>query len=183
MSTLVFERGPPRDRFGLKGARAAEWLMAHGIVVPMEPNTWASSPAGGDDALFVARLGIGEFFLEDTAGGGGLRGIAPAPEAHPPGVYPVLREDTAFLLAGEASCDVLAQVCDVNFADIKLESHPVVLTLMIGVAVLVVPHAPESEPHYRIWCDPTFAPYLEAAVGTVVGDCGGRLQAISRGRE
>ena len=177
MTALVFQRREARDRIGLKGPRAAEWLAGHGIVVPMAPNTWAVSaaPLMPDDALLAARLGTGEFFLEDRAGGTALRGLELAAETTP-GVYPVLREDAAFLLFGEGSPDVLAQVCNVNFADLELDSHLVIMTLMIGVSVLVVPQAAGPKSLYRIWCDPTFAPYLGKTLGAVVVECGGNYK-------
>jgi sarcosine oxidase subunit gamma len=73
---------------------------------------------------------------------------------------------------------VLAQVCNVNFAGLALDSHPVIMTLMLGVAVLVVPQGPhiagrDSERRYRIWCDPTFGPFLGEAVGGVIVESGG----------
>jgi hypothetical protein len=58
--------------------------------------------------------------LEDGAGGSGLRDLEPRPGAHPPGVYPVLREDASFLLQGSGAFEVMAQVCNVNFADLDL---------------------------------------------------------------
>jgi sarcosine oxidase subunit gamma len=180
MTALTFHRREARDRFGLKGPRASEWLAAHDIVLPT-PNSWTSSPAGHDagapdDALLVARLGTGEFFLEDCAGGTQLRSIEAYPEAYPSGVYPVLRQDAAFLLSGEDSLDVLAQVCNVNFAELALDSHPVIMTLMIGVSVLVVPQDAGTERRYRIWCDPTFGPYLGQSLGMVVVECGGNYR-------
>jgi sarcosine oxidase, subunit gamma len=185
MSALEFETRAPRDRLGLKGPRAAEWLVTQSIMLPVAPNTWASSASSSadsgarDDALLVARLGVGEFFLEDCAGGTTLRAIAPAPESALPGVYPVLREDSAFLLSGEGSHDVLAQVCNVNFADLDLASRPVIMTLMIGVAVLVVPDGAGIERRYRIWCDPTFGSYLGDTLGAVVIECGGRVTGVT----
>jgi sarcosine oxidase subunit gamma len=112
-------------------------------------------------------------------------------------VYPVIREDWAFLLGGEGVHEVLAQVCNVNFAALPLDSHPVIMTLMIGVAVLVVP---QNEPgqqrataergdavgrgvaagrRYRIWCDPTFGPYMSESLGAVVIECGGSYRGVS----
>jgi sarcosine oxidase, subunit gamma len=181
MTALTLQRRKARHRFGLKGPRAEEWLAERGVVVPTAPNTWAVSGETTvlDDALLAARLGTGEFFLEDCVGGITLSGIEPAPETHPPGVYPVLREDAAFLLFGEGSHDVLAQVCNVNFADLQLDSRPVIMTLMIGVAVLVVPQNAGAERRYRIWCDPTFAPYLGESLGTVVSECGGNYRRES----
>jgi sarcosine oxidase subunit gamma len=105
-------------------------------------------------------------------------------------VYPVLREDWAFRLGGDQVHDVLAQVCNVNFAALPLASRPVIMTLMIGVAVLVVPQSVggrdgaagqigAAERHYRIWCDPTFGPYLGESLGAVVIECGGRYTGVS----
>jgi sarcosine oxidase subunit gamma len=181
MNALELSRGGPRGRFGLKGPRAVEWLQEHGIGVPAVPNTWTetAASAGQGDALLVARLGSAEFFLEDPAGAAFLRGIEPKPEAHPPGVYPVLRQDAAFSLRGAAVHDVLAQVCNVNFADFALDSRPVIMTLMIGVSVLVVPREMGGARRYRIWCDPTFAPYLGESLEAVVIECGGHYRGES----
>jgi len=195
MSTLALKLHEPCDRLGLKGPRAAEWLAAHGIVLPMAPNSCThAEQALTADALLVARLGQLEFYLEDAAAGTTLKRIAPSLNAHPPGVYPVLREDWAFQLGGEGADDVLAQVCNVNFAALSLASHPVIMTLMIGVAVLIVPQSVASAPgapsgadasngaverQYRIWCDPTFGPYLGESLGAVVIECGGRYTGVS----
>lgn len=187
MSDLLLELRDKRDRLGLKGPRAANWLAAQGIDVPATPNTWTHSEgAMGADALLVARLGTAEFFLEDGTAGTMLRRISPALDKNPPGVYPVLREDWAFRLGGERVHDVLAQVCNVNFAALPLDSRPLIMTLMIGVAVLVVPQSvvgggPDGAAgrHYRIWCDPTFGPYLGESLGAVVIECGGSYTGAS----
>lgn len=175
-----------RDRLGLKGPRAAEWLAANGIVVPTAPNTWThSEEASAADGLLVARLGTTEFFLEDGMAGTALKRISPSLDEHPPGVYPVLREDWAFHLGGERVHEVLAQVCNVNFAALPLDCRPLIMTLMIGVAVLVVPQSGAGgqggavERRYRIWCDPTFGPYLGESLGAVVIECGGRYTGVS----
>src|SRR6202166_5403420 len=164
MSGLALEPLEHRERLGLKGPRAAQWLAANGVDLPMTPNTWMI-PAGASAAaaLLVARLGAAEFFLEEDTSGTTLKRIASSLHEHPPGVYPVMREDWAFGLGGERVHDVLAQVCNVNFAALPLDSRPLIMTLMIGVAVLVVPQIMVSaraggaaERRYRIWCDPTF---------------------------
>jgi sarcosine oxidase subunit gamma len=187
MSALALTLHGPRDRLGLKGPRAADWLRANGIPLPAAPNSWARPDgAGAADALLVARLGTAEFFLEEGPGGTTLKRLAPALDERLPGVYPVMREDWAFHLGGEGVHDALAQVCNVNFAALPLDSQPLIMTLMIGVAVLVVPQGgigaqdggaergDPAEHQYRIWCDPTFGPYLGASLGTVVVECGGR---------
>jgi sarcosine oxidase, subunit gamma len=176
MSALALKLHEHRDRLGLKGPRAGEWLAAHGIVLPATPNTWTHpEETFAADALLVARLGQLEFFLEDGMAGTTLKRISPSLDEHPPGVYPVLREDWAFQIGGERVHEVLAQVCNVNFAALTPASHPLIMTLMIGVAVLVVPQGDQ----YRIWCDPTFGPYLGESLGQVVIECGGRYTGAS----
>jgi sarcosine oxidase, subunit gamma len=186
MSALALKLREHRDRLGLKGPRAAEWLAAHGIALPMAPNSCMHAQETlAADALLVARLGQFEFFLEDAAAGTTLRRIAPSLNEHPPGVYPMLREDWAFQLGGEGAEDVLAQVCNVNFAALPFAAHPLIMTLMVGVAVLVVPQGGvgasggAAERQYRIWCDPTFGPYLGETLGAVVIECGGRYTGAS----
>jgi sarcosine oxidase subunit gamma len=199
MSALALKVREQRDRLGLKGPRAAEWLVAQRVVLPMAPNTWThSEDTEGADALLVARLGTGEFFLEDGTAGTTLERLAPALDEPPPGVYPVLREDWAFHLAGERAHEALAQVCNVNFAALSLVGRPLIMTLMIGVAVLVVPQSTAgAEPGgaaaragsaerggsddrcYRIWCDPSFGPYLGESLGAVVIECGGRYTGVT----
>jgi sarcosine oxidase subunit gamma len=191
MSAASLELREKRDRLGLKGPRAAQWLAAQGVELPMTPNTWTHSQGtGAEDPLLVARLGSAEFFLEDGTAGTALARISPSLDRDPPGVYPVLREDWAFGLDGDRVHDVLAQVCNVNFAALPLASRPVIMTLMIGVAVLVVPQSVggrdaaagqigAAERRYRIWCDPTFGPYLGESLGAVVIECGGRYTGVS----
>jgi sarcosine oxidase subunit gamma len=183
MTPLAFEIVDKRVCLGLKGPRAADWLAAQGIVLPMAPNSWTRAPsAGGTEGLLVARLGSAEFFLEDAAGSG-LEGMASALAADPPGVYPVLREDWTFHLSGTGVHEVLAQVCNVNFEGLALDSHPLIMTLMIGVAVLVVPQVmhegPDPERRYRIWCDPSFGPSLSETLGAVVVESGGIIRGVS----
>jgi sarcosine oxidase subunit gamma len=188
MSLLALEIVDQRVRLGLKGPRAADWLATQGIALPTAPNSWVcapsagSAPDGGTEGLLVARLGSAEFFLEDAAGGA-LEGISPALAADPPGVYPVLREDWTLHLSGAGAHQVLAQVCNVEFGALSLDSRPLVMTLMIGVAVLEVPQAVHGESEcarrYRIWCDPSFGPSLSETLGAVVVESGGIIRGVS----
>jgi len=168
--TLRVERLSGRALFGCKGPRAADWLIAQGIAIPASPNTWS----GASDARIVARLGSTEFFIEDAAAAGSVQPVASAFAATmPAGVYPVLREDCAFSLSGRDADALLAQVCNVNFAALDPAQHPVIMTLMVGVAVLIVPQATAAGRLYRIWCDPTYGTYLGSTLQGVVGECGG----------
>jgi sarcosine oxidase subunit gamma len=165
------------ERLGLKGPRAAEWLAAQGVAAPARANTWSRSPAGRADAL-IARLGASEFFLE-AHDPGALASLAADLAAEPAGVYPVLREDFAFRLSGPGVHDVLAQVCNVDFAGLDVEARPVIMTLMIGVAVLAVAGGGSAARHYQFWCDPTFGPSLRETLGALIVECGGTITGES----
>ncbi|GAC1306665.1 MAG: hypothetical protein NVSMB10_11580 [Steroidobacteraceae bacterium] len=179
MTALEFSRTAPRARLGIKGPGAERWLGALGIEVPPSPNSWVGEAGVDAEDLLVARLGTAEFFLEGASRGSRLSRILAAARAYPPGVYPVLREDAAFSLSGDRCLDVLAQTCNVNFADLALEARPIVLTLMIGVSVLIVPCTAAGRAEYRIWCDPTFGSYLEESLGGVVVESGGQHRGVA----
>lgn len=162
-----------RMQVGCKGPGALAWLQAAGLSLPAEPNTFTlMAPAEGEPPLLIARLGGSEFFLEAAAGTVSLLAVAAALEAPPAGVYPVLREDWTLRLAGQDVHDVLVQVCNVNFSALSPGTRPVVMTLMIGVGVVVVPEI-EGQAAYRIWCDPSYGPYLSETLGSIVTEYGG----------
>ena len=183
MSALALEVGDDAAHTGLKGPRAAEWLVAQGVAVPAGPNSWERSPIGSTGSLLVARLGQTEFFLEEPPlekhGGSALERIRSALAAEAAGVYPVLREDFAFRLSGEGVHDALAQVCNVDFARIYLDARPVIMTIMTGVAVLALPEEIDGARQYRFWCDPTFAPCLSETLGALVVECGGIIRGVA----
>jgi sarcosine oxidase subunit gamma len=151
-------------RIGLKGPNAAAWLGQQGIPLPERANTWCTT--GDDEQDICVRLGASEFLLE-RADGNALRKLQGEIAAHIPGVYPVLREDCAFVIAGDAADDVLAQMCNVNFAALRAEAREAVMTLMIGVAVTVVPQGNAAQRRYRLWCDPTFGDYVWSSLNEV----------------
>ncbi|MBC8026373.1 MAG: methylglutamate dehydrogenase [Steroidobacteraceae bacterium] len=153
-------------RFGVKGPCAAEVLAESGFAVPATANTWAMLE-GGDAADVIARLGNTEFFVESRGENSSLSGLEARLAGGVPGAYPVLREDFAIALGGNAAPDVLAQVCNIDFAALDLAARPIVMTSMIGVGVLVLPQVSDGI-IYRIWCDPSYGPYLESELGAVV---------------
>ena len=157
-----------RERIGCKGPGAEAWLRDAGFDLPAGANRFVA-----DASLLIARLGYSEFFLEAAAGSPPLAALAAGLERAPAGVYPVLREDWRLTLCGADVHQVLAQVCNVDFAALDARSNPVVMTMMIGVAVLVVPLAAAGAPAYAIWCDPSYGPYLSGTLGSVVVESGG----------
>lgn len=154
-------------RFGVKGPRAAAILAESGVAVPARANTWAALEGGGDTADVIARLGSTEFFIESRGEFPGLAVLEARLAAGEAGAYPVLREDLAVVLGGAAAPDVLAQVCNIDFAALDLAAQPIVMTSMIGVGVLVLPRIADGT-IYRIWCDPSFGAYLQSGLESVI---------------
>lgn len=141
---------------GLKGPRAAAWLAERGIAVPPRANTWCGE--------LIARLGETEFFLEGDVAG-------KVAETPPPGVYAVLRQDTAIALSGSRINELLLQTCSVDFT--AIHGDALVMTSMVGVPVLVIPQQRDGMPLMRIWADPTFGPYLWQTLLDIVRELGG----------
>ena len=173
-----------RVRVGLKGPRAPEWLEELGCVLPALSNSWRAIHDQSDS--IIARLGSTEFFLEESLPGAFVAQVSDALRAPVEGVYSVLREDRAFVLSGIEADDVLAQVCNVEFKRVSRSERHVVMTMMIGIAVLVIPQdgkwgqSPFSDEQemgivpaanggcYRIWCDPSYGDYLWSSLQDVM---------------
>jgi len=157
----------PQRRFGVKGPRAAELLGQLELAVPARPNTWSPlRDSDRDDSWnVIGRLGSTEFFIEEGGDGSGIAALEKLTSDGVAGAFPVLREDFGVVLGGKRAADVLAQVCNVNFA--ALPQHAVVMTLMIGVSVLVIPQMTDATV-YRIWCDPSFGSYLQSELEKMV---------------
>lgn len=154
-------------RMGFKGQGVAAWLAEQGLPALPQPNTWAPLASGG----LIARLGLTEYLIED-----GMSGRASARLAHrEPAlrVYPVLRQDLALVLCGEAIDELLLQTCNVNFRALDLATRPVVLTSMAGVAVTVLPGERLGRPYYRLWADGTYGVYLWETLAGIAAELGG----------
>jgi sarcosine oxidase subunit gamma len=172
-----------RRRLGCKGAQAPRWLAEHGVPVPAAFNHFVEH-----DGLLVARLAATEFLLEAQSGLPPILARTAAAlqarvDAQGSGVYPVLREDAAIELGGAYANDLLVQTCNVNFRPLATAAAAaagaLVMTQMIGVSVLVVPQRRGEGVVYRLWCDPTFGPYLWSTLLEIAEDLdGGMLPSI-----
>lgn len=156
-------------RFGVKGTNAADWLLSQSITTPDRPNTWNTLPDGG----IIARLGLTEFFIEDSLQSRFAVNLAEACQQPPAKVYPVLRQDAAIVLCGAAINELLLQTCSFNFRALSLMARPVILTSMVGVAVTILPGERDGQPFYRIWCDGTYGAYIWETLRAIVEEMGG----------
>ena len=154
-------------RFGVKGPGAGAWLESQGVVLPGHANSWTALPGGG----VIARLGRSEYFLEDGPSGDTVQRMQAAPGLGAEGAYPVIRQDTALALLGPRSNELLVQACNVNFeATARQEA---VMTQMVGVSVLIIRRDLGQQQCHRLWCDPTFAPYLWDTLAGIAAELGG----------
>jgi sarcosine oxidase, subunit gamma len=156
-------------KFGLKGPAAAQWLESRDISLPAKANGWMVLPGAG----VLARLGRNEFFLEDGTAADTVGAIRSALGTGLADAYPVIRQDAGFALAGARVNELLVQTCNVNFEEFGPEERIAVMTQMIGVSVLAIRTNYKKLPCYRIWCDPTFAPYFWETVSEIAGELGG----------
>lgn len=157
------------DRAGIKGPEAVRWLERLNIPVPAHANAWTGLPGGG----VIARLGRTEFFLEDGTTGDTASRVRDALRTEISGVYPVIRQDAGIALVGRRVNELLVQTCNVNFQELDSASRTVVMTMMVGVAVLVIRQDHRNFPGFRIWCDATYAPYLWETLAGIASELGG----------
>lgn len=157
------------QRTGLKGPGAGEWLRARGVPVPARPNAWTPLERGG----LVARLGRSEFLLEDRPQGNSALAVHAGLRTAQSGVYPVLRQDAALLVRGEAVQELFAQTCNIDFSALPPQERTVTLTMMVGVAVTIIDTSLDDKPGYRIWCDGTYGAYLWDTLLEIAAELGG----------
>jgi sarcosine oxidase, subunit gamma len=157
-------------RTGLKGPGAASWLQARNLHVPEHANSWSALDSGG----LVARLGRNEFMLEDGPHGAVVSGVVGDLAAPPVNVYPVLRQDAALIMRGEAVHELLTQTCSIDFSSIPTRDQVVTLTMLAGIAVTVIDDsAAHPLPCFRLWCDGTYGIYLWETLLEIAGELGG----------
>ena len=141
-------------KLGLKGRGAAGWLTAQGIDVPADTfGARQQEPEG-----IAVRIGDDECFLESGLSG---QPVAALSERFGPAqrdAYHVERQDATFVLTGSSALRVMTQVCGVNFEEAP--AWRVVYSRVAGVSAALLPTPGDDVPQYRIWVDPTSAPYL-----------------------
>jgi sarcosine oxidase subunit gamma len=163
-------------RTGLKGTGAAPWLQSRSVGVPERANCWC----GLQDGALIARLGRSEFLIEDGPRGTAVSSICDALATPVSGVYPVLRQDAALMLRGEAAPEVLAQTCGIDLSGGALEERAVSLTTMAGISVIIIDvSSAHALPCYRIWCDGTYGRYLWETLLEIAIELGGGAAGLS----
>lgn len=178
MSALQLETVHGRRRVGCKGPAAESWLATHGIRVPRAANSYEVDETG----VLAARLATSEFLLESTQTAsdepiGSLRNALHSGE-YPKGVYPVLRSDFVLEISGVRSDELFLQTCAVDVAPVARASTasmgPIVMTSMIGVAVVLACRQTPGSPRFTVWSDPSYSTYFHTQLQAIAADVIGR---------
>ncbi|MDP7018579.1 MAG: hypothetical protein QGG36_22465 [Pirellulaceae bacterium] len=160
-------------KLGVKGGDAEDWLSNNGIYIPAETLGVAKLSAGG----FVARIGEGEFFLEDGVDSATLPHLASQIDDFDGEMYGVEHQEATIVLSGPHSHEVMRQTCGVDFNSIAPDQ--IVFTRVAGVSCSVLPDR-DAEPVYRVWVDPSYAVYLWETLVEIVEDLGGAVVGADR---
>ena len=144
-------------RLGFKGPRAVEFAAEFAAPLPA-PNRAATLDGGAQ----LLRLGASEFVL-DASTAADDAALAPLRERLAqagPGVVDVIHEDGALLLHGPRVRDLLLQTCALDLAAADAAPDEVVMTQVVGVAVVATRHRVGGLVAVRLVADPTWLPYL-----------------------
>ncbi len=178
MSELKLDAVVGRARVGCKGPAAESWLATHGVRVPRDANSYHIDERG----VLTARLATSEFLLESTETAsegivGSIRSTLHSGD-YPKGVYPVLRSDFLLEISGAQSEELFLQTCAVDLAPVARASTastgPIVMTSMIGVAVVLACRQVPGSTRFTVWSDPSYSTYFHSQLQTIAADVIGR---------
>ena len=156
MNALTLTDQSHLPRAGVKGPGAAAWLKNLGLLVPESGNCWQPLSSG-----LIARLGQSEYLVEGPQ-------AAALDTTLAPGVYPVLRQDTALYLRGGQLNALLLETCSVDCLALDPLTRPVLLTSMAGVTVTLIPELHQDIPGCYLWCDHTYGTWLSDTLAEVI---------------
>ena len=140
-----------QPRFGLKGRAAAGWLVARGIEIPQQPNTWLALQNQGR----ILRLGRGEFLVEGEL----AVTLSVVWQDGQPDLYRVPRYDFGCVLSGEAIPALLQEICALDTRAHSMGDQ-VLMTQAAGISVTLLCETHTDAPVYRLWCDATYGDYM-----------------------
>ncbi len=155
-------------RVVIKGPQAAAFLQSRNIPIPESILKFAPLENGG----LIIRTGSSEFFLEEGVGGNIVASVEQAlGSSCPPGVYPVLRQDTSLVLSGSRAGELFRHVSSYDF--INEPHHDLVFTPIAGVSCSVLRQTINGFPAFRLWTDGTYGTYIWHTLLEVAQELGG----------
>jgi len=155
-------------RFGVKGAKAAEWLSGQGVMLPESNNSWLEiSPTS-----LAMRLGSSEFMIESQATEN-LPTLSNSDQFATPGVYKVQRADAAFIISGQQALNLLSELCTLDLAGEALSENKLLMTQIAGISAILLKQSINGKDAYRIWCDGTYGHYMWETLLEIATELGG----------
>lgn len=163
-----------RQRFGVKGLQASQWLASQKIKTPDSVNSWLI-----DKNVLVLRLGSSEFLIEEQVSGDVCKQLNLACQINTPGVYKVLRADAAFIISGDEIVTLLSELCKLDFSEKVLTSNQVMMTQIADISATVVPGIINGKLMIRLWCDGTYGAYMWRVLHQLAQELGGGAVGFS----
>lgn len=159
-------------KLGLKGNKAADWLVSKGITPPA--NRYDTGAL--DDGGIIARTDAHEFLLESGPPGRIVPLVLQLRSAPPVNPFHVERTDATFLIAGRRAQEVMLQTCGVNFADSNQTPRGrLVMSRVAGVSCAILPTTEGDADRFRLWLDPSFASSLWESLEAIVHESRGKV--------
>ncbi|MEQ1599481.1 MAG: sarcosine oxidase subunit gamma [Methylotenera sp.] len=171
MSVLEISDMSTLERFGVKGTQAAKWLAGHDVSIPEYANTWILN----NGETLVMRLGSSEFLIEDQVEGQMCKKLA-TDKVRIAGVYIVPHADASYLLAGSEVLNLLSEVCSLDLRESALQDNELVMTQVAGVSATVLRQQLNNETVYRLWCDGTYAKYMQHVLDEIAQELKGLIK-------
>lgn len=158
------------SRVGIKGIKAAEWLISKGFKVPTAINTWTTDSPNG----LILRLGKNEFLIESIR-----PTLIQVDEVFRlEGLYEVARYDAAFILSGVQLQKALSEICALDLSDRTFGADAVMMTSVAGVSVTMIRQTLNGEEVYRLWCDGSYGNYMWSTLTEIAADSGGGVVGL-----
>jgi sarcosine oxidase subunit gamma len=157
-----------RQRFGVKGPQASQWLATQKIKTPDSVNSWLM-----DKDVLVLRLGSSEFLVEQQVSGDVCKQLNEASEVNTAGVYKVLRADAAFVISGDHVMTMFSELCKLDLSEKALKPNQLIMTQVADISATLVPEIINDRLVIRLWCDGTYGAYMWRVLHQLAQELGG----------
>lgn len=157
-----------RQRFGVKGPQANQWLASQKIKTPDSVNSWVL-----DNGVLVLRLGSSEFLVEQQVSGELCKQLEQESQTTTVGVYKVLRADAAFVISGDKILTMFSELCKLDLSEKALKPNQLIMTQIADISATIVPEIRNDQLVIRLWCDGTYGAYMWRVLHQLAQELGG----------
>ncbi|HDY84720.1 hypothetical protein LCGC14_0538890 [marine sediment metagenome] len=157
-----------RQRFGVKGPKANQWLATQNIKTPDSINSWVL-----DNDVLVLRLGSSEFLIEQQVSGDVCKQLNQVSQTAAVGVYKVLRADAAFVISGDQILTMFSELCKLDLSAEALKPNQLIMTQVADISATIVSEITNGQLVIRLWCDGTYGAYMWRVLHQLAEELGG----------